>query len=432
MKKIININDKIVIYALISLQIGIWSIPHTNAARYIITLVLLTVLIFFVKNIKLKTDFIFKSLFIYLLINIIISESWKNALYNFKSEWLHFLIYSILGILFGEWLKHNKSRYTLLHLGFCFSIPALIHVVILVKILIQDGVNPYGELGINNSHGELGYSALCAVTLIGCYLFFEAKKRFEIRISLFLIILVFISLFYAKGRGDLFFCSLSLILIISMLTPNYKYKLLLFIATFFIAVIILNRFSTDLQKFERATISIHADSIEVICGGAGELEKRKIIEYGGVLPWGVRDALQNINNYDAARILALKSGIYLVIQNPWGFDQSKHGYQIGMKNACKGEPNLKLSNAHNGWLDTALSIGLLGSMLLFFLYIKYAYIGFAIRNNAHGIYGFGRALFLLSTLWILRGMLDATLMDQMLEIQAFILCLFYTLCHEKR
>ena len=116
--------------ALFSL-IPLWNIPHTIAARYVCEgLLLILVLSSSLdwKPILSKSKLII--LFIaYLLIQLFFfSTDLKSGLSGFKSEWMHFILFSLAGAGAGLIISKNKSETTLLYLGAAFTLPLFFHL----------------------------------------------------------------------------------------------------------------------------------------------------------------------------------------------------------------------------------------------------------------------------------------------------------------
>jgi O-antigen ligase len=80
-----------------------------------------------------------------------------------------------------------------------------------------------------------------------------------------------------------------------------------------------------------------------------------------------------------------------------------------------------MSHTHNAWIDTALAIGIPGAILLLLVMLNYAFYGYQLNQQQKAINPFAFALLISACVWILRGALDSTLRDQMLEMQAFTL-----------
>jgi O-antigen ligase len=108
-------------------------------------------------------------------------------------------------------------------------------------------------------------------------------------------------------------------------------------------------------------------------------------------------------------------------ENPMGINGSKQAYQIAITRFCGKPPAIFISHTHNAWIDTSLAIGIPGAILLLLVMLNYGWQGFRMIKQDNQINPFALALFASAGIWILRGVLDSTLRDQMLEMQAFIL-----------
>jgi O-antigen ligase len=118
--------------------------------------------------------------------------------------------------------------------------------------------------------------------------------------------------------------------------------------------------------------------------------------------------------------MVARSGLQLMLEHPMGIDGSKKAYQIAINQFCGKVPVIVLSHTHNGWIDTALAIGIPGALLLLIVIINYGVQGFRLSRRSQPFNAMGLALFASAFIWILRALLDSTLRDQMLEMQAFI------------
>jgi hypothetical protein len=133
------------------------------------------------------------------------------------------------------------------------------------------------------------------------------------------------------------------------------------------------------------------------------------------------EARSRLVHGDSARATLAKAGFVLSTHYPLGFNGSRQGYQQAIIQYCGHTPFVEYSNAHNAWLDTALAIGIPGAFLLLLVMLNYGWQGFQMMKQKNQINPFALALFVSAGIWILRGVLDSTLRDQMLEMQAFIL-----------
>jgi O-antigen ligase len=114
-----------------------------------------------------------------------------------------------------------------------------------------------------------------------------------------------------------------------------------------------------------------------------------------------------------------------------GIDQSKKAYQIAITEFCGTNPKIFISHTHDAWIDTSLAIGIPGALLLLLVLIRYAQIGYHHLKENLPSSPYGLALFSSASVWILRGFLDSTMRDQMLEMQAFIFALLLGLIISK-
>jgi hypothetical protein len=137
----------------------------------------------------------------------------------------------------------------------------------------------------------------------------------------------------------------------------------------------------------------------------------------------IEDTIKDINLGTAARVTVARAGLELVFENPMGLYGSKDAYQLAISRKC--EPTIKMSNTHNGWLDLTLALGIPGLIIFIGVYFAYLKMGIdAIKNSSEKAMLAGVGLSATVIVWLLRGILDATSRDQMLEMQAFCLALF--------
>jgi O-antigen ligase len=104
-----------------------------------------------------------------------------------------------------------------------------------------------------------------------------------------------------------------------------------------------------------------------------------------------------------------------------GMSGSKDAYAAAIRTKCI-EPKISMDHTHNGWIDTALSIGIPGVLIYAALMMVFIIFSFKLTKdkNQH-IRAWATALLSLSILWTLRAIFDSVQRDQMLEIQSFFL-----------
>jgi O-antigen ligase len=110
-----------------------------------------------------------------------------------------------------------------------------------------------------------------------------------------------------------------------------------------------------------------------------------------------------------------------------GINGSKQAYQTAITQFCQQPPAILISHTHNGWIDTALAIGIPGAIILLIVMLNYAAQGFRMFQEEGRANPFAIALFVSAVVWVLRGILDSTLRDHTLEMQAFTFALLLVL-----
>lgn len=416
----------------------LWNIPHTILLRHLCGLTLLVVVLMSRPNWK---DFFYCNkalilLFLYLIIQLIFfSTDHIAAFRNFKSEWLKFILFALTGIGCGFILSRKKLWYFNLYAGCLFSIPIFIHLGLSLFKGISTGEIPARYWGINETHGDLGYTSIHAVVFLSVYLLFQAKSTLhKLLVSLILIACVLSLLIAGSRAGILFliltFCFVLVIRIFHAKQSSFSYKrvALLFIGILFLIFSIFQvgsfinpqRWNLNTPKFE---IAFKGDAIKINCEGIGVLEK--IIEQEGTeFTPQIQSTLDSINGFDGARIVALRSALQLIYNHPMGINQSRLAYDIALEKSCGGKPKIELLNSHNGWADTALGIGVIGALLYFLVLCNFMYTGISVlKHKDPMIVVTGIALLSLGFIWLLRSMFDSAQRDQMLEMQIFTICI---------
>lgn len=421
-------------YALLFVLVPVWSIPHTMAIRNIAAGLLLILVIVrnrdwltFLK--ESKALILFCAYLIFYL--IFISTDFLETAKNINSEWLKFILYSLVGGTIGMWFAHHSKNKLFFFLGFSFSLPLLIHLFLFVAESLKTQSIPWGFAGLSLSHGDLGYSALQGIIFLSVYLFFLSNTKLGKASSLLLIILMVTSVILARSRGGLIFAmltflSVSFIFLLTTKKFSVKRKLssiaLLIVFLAIATKLATSAFPDKWQNFDlKISIGLMGDAINVNCNGPNEI--RKELETKNIpVTKEIEDTLTDINAGTAARVTTLRAGIKLLQENPLGFNASPQGYQIGINKICK--PTIDMSNTHNGWVDTALAIGITGAFIFLVVYIHNIIIASRVLlSTTNQDKAVGCALLVTSLLWIFRNILDTAQRDQMLEIQGFCMAL---------
>jgi hypothetical protein len=107
---------------------------------------------------------------IYLFIHIFfLSDDLKIALASFKSEWMHFILFSLAGAGSALLLAKKQIGHILLYLGLAFSLPILIHLTLLAIQGFSSGSIPWGYSGLSETHGDLAYPSLQAAIFLSVF-----------------------------------------------------------------------------------------------------------------------------------------------------------------------------------------------------------------------------------------------------------------------
>ncbi|WP_162784919.1 O-antigen ligase family protein [Polynucleobacter necessarius] len=429
---------KMVFFVALFTLIPLWNIPHTIAGRYLCEGALLICVLFykpdwssfFQKN-KLLVVF-----FVYLGIQLIFfSENYQAAFSNFRAEWMHFILFSIIGAGTGLILGRKNSHQFLLYLGIAFSVPLYIHLILFLFKSISIGAIPWGYSGINLIHGDFAYPALEAIILLCTFCILQTNGKIYRYIAIALMTICVVSPLLAASRGGVGFSFIGAFFVMityflfdrdNRISNKKKIFLLLSIPILIAGIYKIgvvsnpNRWSGILS---RVAIGLEGNPSKVYCEGIEVLENA-LKDKGIEMTPSIQKGLDSVVDGDGARMMAARAGLMLIYENPMGINQSKEAYQQAITQYCNHTPKIFISHTHNAWIDTSLAIGILGAILLLMVLINYAQIGL-ISFRAHlSSSPFGLALFASAVMWALRGLLDSTMRDQMLEMQAFIIALF--------
>lgn len=415
--------------------IAIWNIPHTIAARYAFEGLLLILLIstrldwtlFFSKS-KLLLVFI-----AYLFFQLaFFSSDLTMALRSFKSEWMHFIFFSVIGAGAGLLLGQRKNQNLLLYLGLAFAAPVLLHLCMSTIKAVETGEIPWRYWGIHDIHGDLGYAGLQASIFFTVYLLTQASTRLQKTGVLILLLACVVSPLIAQSRGGVLFVVLATATtfiayyaIHQRRQPfRMKYIAALCLSILCVGGIIKMGITVDPNRwgsvFTKAMIGLHGDPRSVYCDGIESL-RESLQQDGVVVTPEIELAIKSVEDGDGARIMAARSGLQLLGHHPMGVNGSKQAYQMAVTQFCGKPPAIFISHTHNAWIDTALAIGIPGAILLLLVMLNYAFSGYQLNRLQKTINPFAFALLISACVWILRGVLDSTLRDQMLEMQAFML-----------
>jgi len=359
---------------------------------------------------------------------------WVLALSSAFSVFLHLLLFmaSWVGILDSDFYADP-------------SIATAWHAFTSIKLNTLNWQQfPAGFRGIEPMHGNLGYTACQAIALLSvCFsTAWRDKNNSRLWFSSFVIILCFISLFIAQSRGAILFGILILILaaiVFILKWPgrkeiefsselqklNFKSKLgvaavaflLLFVA--FQSVKDQERWYSMADKVKIGLLS--ENPINILCNGTSPKEEAQIrVLFSNRDPAYIQVLLEGLKGQDGGRILLMRAGFDLVVENPRGLDGSRQSYQKLVKQKCGHDPVLHFSHAHQGWIDIALALGWIGILLFACLFLYFLRMGWRYME-VFATRPWAMAIFLISIFWILRGFADGVYREHYLQMQALLL-----------
>jgi hypothetical protein len=417
--------------------IPLWSIPHTMAARNILFFCSLVGVVVSGLNWSIYKGRlnIFLLLCLYLVFQIIFfSIDITEAIKNFRSEWLRFILCFILGLGIALAISKCGVKKALFWLGILFAIPPLLHLVQIIYAWNIAGKFPWGYLGLFAMHGDLAYTSLASVIFLNVYLYFRANRWGEYFLTYTLIAMCLISPAVAKSRGGVLFGILSIlfIVLISLFGPkNIRsmqtniVKAISIICLFgmtFLTIYVLSvadplRWNGFMSRVNLGLVSA-SSALDISCNAGIRPEHSDLNLTDRSKAVLNKAEVLNLAEGDGARVIGVVSGIQLAIANPMGINQSRQAYQTALINYCGYIPKTILSHSHNGLVNAALAIGIPGVCILLALYFSLLREGL---KNIPNIYALALAFWVL--IWLIRALFDATLQDQTLEFQAFILAL---------
>jgi hypothetical protein len=344
---------------------------------------------------------------------------------------MHFILFTIVGAGSGLYASRTKLLNPLFFAGISFSIPLLIHLSLTLYKGIGLGVIPWGFWGISEIHGDLAYASLQASILLTVYILVGAKTRLQYALVILLLLACIVSPLIAQSRGgvifavgSIFFTLLSYFFFKPSTTSIRSQTILIsVIVLVFLGLILKSGVAVNPDRWggsiSRAIAGLQGDANSVFCNGV-EILRKDYQSKGVPITPQIESELNAINWGDGSRTMVARSGFHLMSEHPMGINGSKQAYQIAINQFCGKVPTIILSHAHNGWIDTALAIGIPGALLLIIVIINYGVQGFRLSKGSEPFNPMGLALFASTFIWVLRALLDSTLRDQMLEMQAFI------------
>lgn len=136
------------------------------------------------------------------------------------------------------------------------------------------------------------------------------------------------------------------------------------------------------------------------------------------------ELIAGLKGQDGGRILLMRAGIELVLENPRGQDGSRGSYQKLIEKKCGHTPELAFAHLHQSWMDLALALGWIGAGLFAWLLLSFARTGWRAIDIGN-VGGWGFALMLLTSFWFFRGFADSLYREHYLQMQAMLIAYLY-------
>ena len=412
----------------------------------------------------------------------------ETAWTNLKGQWGESIVAWFVG--FGAAALFAGSGLSLWRLGLASAFPILAHLLLaafayigvfsseyyghtdlsglLVEVMhwVRGEFKPDGRhhpisegfLGIETQPGNIGYASSVAISIF-VTLFFIGRRNSNISDMIkaaTLIVLCFLSILIARTRGGLLFGLLMIVLVFifesivveSKSEKTTKSKLFdegslarnLIICAVTVTLGGLTyvgtkadpRWSTMVDKV-KIGFSI-SDPIASLCHGISP-EEELAIRNGLATKSSsyIQEVIDGVKGQDGGRVILMRAGIQLALNNPIGLDGSRQSYEQLIRAKCGDVPKLNFANAHNSWIDLALGMGWLGVILFLLMlvnFFRYSLTSVVKMRNSP----FARLVGVLAAFWIIRGFFDSLYREHYLQMQALVIAYLYmaAVIHSRR
>jgi len=301
---------------------------------------------------------------------------------------------------------------------------------------------PWGFQGIEPMHGNLGYAACQAIALLSVWLLlaWRNQERSKVAAAFLAIALCLVSLLVAYSRGAFLFALL--VMLLAGLTYSFKIArkqrhpapdhqttrwgpvLGLVMVAFLVSFVAFNSISRDPRwhsMVDKAKIGLtQENSQQLLCDGlTPEAENKIRDDYQHRGPAYVQDLIDGLKG-DGGRIILMRVGFDLVLENPRGLDGSRSAYKKLIEEKCGHVPQLGFEHAHQSWIDISLALGWLGAGIFAWVLIYFMQTGWR-GIDLQSVAPWAFALFLICGFWIVRGFGDSLYREHYLQMQAILI-----------
>lgn len=394
---------------------------------------------------------------------------------NFKGQWSQSIIAFFVG--FGAVKLLGKDGPGLWALAFASSFSTVVHLIFVVfawigffgvnpptdinlsdffqyilvvsssqKVITWGAQNfPWGFWGLEVLPSNLGFSACHSFILYGvcfCLAWYE-KNNIKMLGAFLGLILGFLSILIAGSRGALIY-GIFLLMAMGVLcffrlknSPSVKlheerkrgmlpflvFPLILFSGlVFFVAIRSVENDIRWSMMFDKVKLGFQLENpTDILCNGVSKATEEKIRkEFSDKNIYYVDALLVGLKTQDGARILLMRAGAGLLVENPLGLDGSRDSYKKLIEKKCGHPPVLEFAHLHQGWFDMILGIGLVGTIIFAWMmtfFLKFGWVNMSRKSS----WPWAFSLFLISFFWISRGFVDSVFREHYLQMQAFLM-----------
>lgn len=415
---------------------------------------------------------------VYLCLFPLFAVQTEMAWNSFWGQWINSLLAWIVG--FFAVLLLGRSGPSLFVLAAASAIPVALHLLLTLAVwsgLLGNGVPmevsaeaifgslgnatifskqtswslqsfPWGFRGLDPMHGNLGYAACQAIALwsVSFCVGWRAIDYRKMLASAAGIFLCFLSILIASSRGAVFFGLIVLGLTAAIFLTVSKFEnqndarqmmgvqkikagLLLILAVSALGVTahqivkVDSRWST---MFDKVRLGFLVDKpIEFLCDGVSPRMDAEIREKFAARGDEYAETLiAGLMEQDGGRILLMRAGFEMLLENPQGLDGSRHSYTKLIEDKCGHTPALQFAHAHQGWIDTSLSLGWGGAVIFAGLLFYLMNAGWHNLANAT-VRSWAFALFVVTAFWFVRGFADSVYREHYLQMQGILMAYLF-------
>lgn len=346
--------------------------------------------------------------------------AWKSLL----NQWGKGLMAMVAGGTVAWWLARRQIG-SVFAFSLAASIPILLYMSMFTWKAALTATIPWGYAGIEEHHGILGYAAGQAALLLAAA--WLSSKGWHRNLVFSLLMLTILSMVLVQSRGGLAFSLLAVVLIfgVSFRQASSDRRQLItrgffvLVAVGITAIVLASQTNSRWHGLtNRLSAAWMGNALQIHCEGTTSIDNEIEEKFG---KGEEADRIKNsIIDGDGIRVIMVRSGVSLLFDHPWGLDGSRSAFQKRLLAIC-ANPAGNMSHSHNGWVDTALAIGLPGALLYLLVFVYFVKIGLKATDSQSVANPWALVLISTPVFWTIRAMVDSCFRDHMIEMQGFLL-----------